>query len=342
MKTKTIYLFALSFLLIFSANQTKAQQLLIHYWDFNTLVGDSVGNVTVPVPASYTTLSSTNPKMVYTRPYSLNMYYDSIVSIAATGSSYFDYSSNNYTYFSTSDSALGNEFIKVRNPSANAFLLFYIPTTGYKNITFNYAMSVSSSKGPNTAFSYSTNGGHSWNLLVSGMDTFNTEGRMHPDTLQNVDSVTVGGTGWVPVSISFGGDPTTNNCSGFILKMTSAAGLDEGGALNDTLHSGNLRLDNFAVMGDSLVSGIDNLTLDAAGYNVYPNPVNNVVTITSDTYVGNKIITLYNVVGQSISVSESTEKQTAINTSALTSGVYFVEIKEVGTGNKYTAKIVKE
>jgi hypothetical protein len=47
-------------------------------------------------------------------------------------------------------------------------------------------------------------------------------------------------------------------------------------------------------------------------------------------------------VGQSVSVTENHELQTTINTSSLNSGVYFVEINEVATGNKYTVKLVKE
>ena len=126
----------------------------------------------------------------------------------------------------------------------------------------------------------------------------------------------------------------TNNCAGLMLRITSTGA-------NDTMHSGNLRLDNVAVLGTVSV-GIDNLPAQVAGYNVYPNPVQNMVTIASDIYTGDKVITLYNVVGQAISVTENKEKQTAINTSNLTSGVYFVEIKEIATGNKYTSKIVKE
>ncbi|HTB30818.1 MAG TPA: T9SS type A sorting domain-containing protein, partial [Bacteroidia bacterium] len=303
MKTKFHYYFILAFALAFSAPKADAQAL-IHFWDFNTgTIGDSVGNATNPLPASYTVLSSANPHIVYSRPYSPNMYLDSITDIASGGSFYYDYSSNS-AYFSTSDSAGGNNFIKVRNPNANAYLIFYIPTTGYKNIMFNYALSASSSKAPNSVFSYSTNGGTSWNPLTAAMDTFNTGGRMHPDTLQNVDSVTVV-SGWRPVSINFTSDPNVNSNAGFILRMTSAG-------LNDTLHSGNLRLDNVAVLG-TLASGIDNLTAEAAGYNVYPNPVQNSVNVTSDNYTGSKTITIYDVVGQTISVTENKDKQTSIN-----------------------------
>jgi Secretion system C-terminal sorting domain len=342
MKTKFNYYLLFSFLIATSVFQTNAQSKLIHFWDFNTTVaGDSLGNATNPLPPSYTTLSSSNPMIVYSRPYSPNMYLDSIMDNSSSGAFYYDYSSVNYPYFSTSDSAGGNNYIKVRNPSAGAYLTFIIPTTGYKNITFNYAMSVSSSKGPNTAFSYSTNGGTTWNLLTSAMDTFNTEGRMHPDTLQNVDSVTVGGVDFVPVSINFTSDANVSNCSGFILRMTSAAGLGET-ILNDTMHGGNLRLDNVAIMGDSTITGINELPAQDAGYHIYPNPVNDFVNVISDHFTGDKIITMYDAVGQTVSVMENSKTQTIINTTGISAGVYLIEIKEVSTGNKYTMKIVKE
>jgi hypothetical protein len=341
MKTKFNYLFILPLSLLLSTVETKAQSKLIHFWDFNAgVIGDSVGNATNPLVPAYTALSSSNPKIVYTRPYSANMKFDSITDIASGGSFIYDYSGN-ATYFTTSDSANGNNFIKVRNPSAGAYLVFIIPTTGYKNITFNYALSASSSKAPNSVFSYSTNGGITWTPLTLAMDTFNTMGRMHPDTLQNVDSITAV-SGWRPVSIDFSSDMNVNNCAGFMVRMTSCQGLYKADStLNDTLHSGNLRLDNVAVLG-TLAAGINNLTALAAGYNVYPNPVQNEVTISSDIYSGDKTITLYDVVGQTVSVTENKDRQTAINTSTLNSGVYFVEIKEVSTGNKFTVKIVKE
>ncbi len=332
MKTKFYSILVIpSLILGLSSSAVKAQKL-IHYWDFNTTVaGDSLGNATNPLPPSYTTLSSANPKIVYTRPYSPKMYLDSIMDNGSGGAFYYDFSGA--PYFTSSDSALTNEYLKIRNPNANAWVVFYLPTTKYKNITFNYAMSASSSKAPNSVFSYSTNGGLIWMPLTSAMDTFNTSGRSHPDTLQNVDSITVT-SGWRPVSINFTSDAINNN-TGFMVRMTSAGD-------NDTLHSGNLRIDNVAIMGDTVVTGINELPAQAAGYNVYPNPANNFVNITSDKYTGAKIITLFNVLGESVSVTENQTKQTAINTSTLTSGVYFVEIKEVSTGNKYTVKLVKE
>lgn len=79
-----------------------------------------------------------------------------------------------------------------------------------------------------------------------------------------------------------------------------------------------------------------------AGYDMYPNPAHSNVNITSTNYTGDKIITIYNVVGQTVSVTENHSLETSINTSSLNAGIYFVEIREVSTGNRYTEKLVKE
>jgi len=336
MKTKFYSLLLTpSLILAFSTSQIKAQKL-IHFWDFNTTVaGDSLGNAINPLPPSYSTLMTKNPKIVYSRPYSPMMKSDSILDNGSGGSFYYDYSSSNYTYFTASDSALTNEYLKLRNPNAGAYVMLYLPTIGYKNITLSYSISASSSKAANNSvFSYSSDSGKTWSPLTAAMDTFNTGGRMHPDTLMNVDTTTVG-SHWRPVAIDFSSDIKTNNCPGFIVRFTSSGA-------NDTSHSGNLRLDNFAIMGDTTTTAINEISAPAGGYNVYPNPATSFVTITSEKYSGNKLITLYNVLGQSVSITENQQKQTTINTSALTQGVYFVEIKETSTGNKYTTKLVKE
>ncbi|HTB31781.1 MAG TPA: T9SS type A sorting domain-containing protein [Bacteroidia bacterium] len=347
MKTKlTRFLFIL---LATATLQTKAQSKLIHFWDFNEtpqlggvgdkgLNGDSLGNAVHPLTPSYTTLAIHSPKIVYSRPYSANMALDSIVDNGAPGSYYYDFSSTHYHYFSSSDSIGGdtNQFIRVRNPSNNAQLLFTLPTNGYKNLRLFYSISCSSTKAPQyTVFSYSTNGGTSWNPLIAGMDTFNTGGHPHPDTLQNVnDSTAV--SKWYPVQISFANVLTANNNSKFMVRMTTAGS-------NNITTSGNLRMDNIALMGDTdITSSIYEAAINSAGYNVYPNPVQNVVNIISDTYNGNKIITLYNIVGETLSVTENDSKQTAVNISSLIPGIYFVEIKETVTGNRYSVKIVKE
>lgn len=349
MKTKIYYLI-LAVALAFSANQVNAQAKLIQFWDFNKTLpsggagGDSLGNVTNPLKTSYTapSIAPDSGHIIYSRPQT--MYnpttVDGILDNGSTGSFIYDYSSSSYSYFSSSDSAGGNNFVRTRNPSDSSEMYFYIPTTGYKNISFEFALSASSSKGPNYGvFSYSTNGGGTWKKLTTVMDTFNISGTYRPDTLQLQNPVT-SVSGWYPVQMNFTSDTSVNNKAGFVIRMLLA------GPNSHEQTSGNARFDNFAVWGDTIGhigAGINELsTAKASGYNVYPNPAGDFVNVLSDHYTGDKVITLYNVVGQTVSVTENHDLQTTINISSLNSGVYFVEIKEVSTGNKYTVKLVKE
>ena len=90
---------------------------------------------------------------------------------------------------------------------------------------------------------------------------------------------------------------------------------------------------------DSCVLGTNEITNKSA-YNIYPNPAGNVVYISStDEY--NKLITVYDLLGQSVISTEGKQEEFAINTSGLSSGLYFVNIKEVQTGRSYTLKLVK-
>jgi hypothetical protein len=214
-------------------------------------------------------------------------------------------------------------------------MYLYIPTTGYKNITLQYAISQSGSKGAlYNIFSYSTNGGTSWNNLTTAMDTFNIGGVYRPDTLQMSNPVTVA-SGWYPVQMDFSTDISVNNNANFILRFRLAG-------VNSTGNSADDRYDNIAVFGQAVTTSVNDLSPSVAGYNIYPNPAQGVVNINSSIYTGNKVITLHNVVGQTISIIENKDRLTAINISSLNAGVYFIEIKEVSTGNKYIDKVVIE
>ena len=108
----------------------------------------------------------------------------------------------------------------------------------------NYAISASSTKGAlYNVFSYSTNGGATWNPLTAAMDTFNTGGHSHPDSLQMINPTTAA-SNWYPVHINFSSDPNINNNPNFILRWEF-----EGTASNGT--SGNDRYDNFSVLGNT-------------------------------------------------------------------------------------------
>ncbi len=366
MKTQFRYLFILPLALAFSVPKANAQTL-IQYWDFNNIrpisglgFGDVAGSqdslgtaysyannlatdtttgVTWPLYANYYA-STLNPgTILYSRP---SIEYgsagrDSGLDGNGPGGSYiFDYSGNS-SYFSASDSgfAEGNAFLKTRNPSDSCTFTLTIPTMGYKNIMLQYAISASSSKGAMyNIFSYSTNGGTSWNNLTTAMDTFNIGGVRYPDTLLATNPTTTT-SAWYPVQIDFSSDANANNNNNFMVRFLLTGGYSVGG-------SGNDRYDNFAVWGTPTSAGINEISAEAAGYNVYPNPVSDFVNVISEHFTGAKEITLYDVVGQKISTTVNSSLKTTLNTSALNTGVYFIEIREVSTGDKYTIKIVKE
>jgi type IX secretion system substrate protein len=90
---------------------------------------------------------------------------------------------------------------------------------------------------------------------------------------------------------------------------------------------------------DSCVLGINEITNKSA-YNIYPNPAGNMVYINGGNET-NKLITVYDLLGQSVISTEEKQEEFAINTSGLNQGVYFVNIKEEQTGRSYTLKLVK-
>ncbi len=336
MKTKLYIGFILTVALAFSVPKTNAQSV-IQFWDFNATPpaagtgGDSLGNVTNTLVANR--FVGTAGHIIFSRPrtkYGSSGIYDSILDNGTPGSYFYDYSNSN-----DSSGAGGNLFIRARNPSDSNEMYIYIPTTGYKNIMFNFAISASSTKGANFGiFSYSTNGGTNWKNLTQAMDTFNISGVRLPDTLQ-LQNPTTSTSAWYPVQMNFTSDASVNNNANFVIKMRLA------GVNTEEQSSGNARFDNFAVLG-TVSTGVDDIAAQAAGYNVYPNPAGDFVNIVSDNYTGDKVITVYNIVGQTISVTENHDLKTTINTSSFNTGAYFVEIKEVSTGNKYTVKLVKE
>ncbi len=333
MKTKINYLIILIALAFFTPKANA--QTLIQFWDFNATLpsggagGDSLGssNPTYALPANQYATGAAG-SITYSHPTGGGI----LDNGAGPGYAYFyDYSNSN----DTGGAVAGNLFVRARNPAQNASMYIQIPTNGYKNITLDFALSASSSKGANYGiFSYSTSGmAGPWKNLTKAMDTFNISGVYRPDTLQLLNPITVG-SNWYPVQINFSNDASVNsNKSNFIVKI-------EFEGPNTTLTSGNARFDNFAAKG-TVIADVNEISAEAAGYSVYPNPVGDFVNVVSSQYIGAKVITLYNVVGQEVSQTQTSALQTAINTSSLNTGVYFVEIKEAGTGNTYTQKIVK-
>lgn len=338
MKTKFHFFVIMAVALAFTVSKANAQ-VLVQYWDFNATPpaggggGDSLGNSAHPLKANRVAAGLTDTgHITYSRPtahYNATVR-DSILDNGSQGSAIFDFSNTN----DTGGTAAGNLFLRTRNPSDSCVMITYIPTTGYKNIKLEFAISASSTKGANYGiFSYTTDN-VTWKKLTKTMDTFNIGGVYRPDTLQLQNPVT-SASNWYPVVIDFSSDAGVNSNALFAVRMMLA------GPNTHQQTGGNARFDNFAVWGTAISQGVNEISAQEAGYNVYPNPAGDFANVIS-RYAGDKVITLYNVVGQVVSVSENKDLTTTINTSSLNTGIYFVEIKEVSTGNKYTVKLVKE
>ena len=133
---------------------------LIHYWDFNSTSpcsGAGLVNVS-PVAADYSAIGGAsivfNQVLTPTR--------DSILDNGSGGSNV-----NLRTGYTTS--ACGstvNNYVRTRNPSNEETLKFNMPTTGYKNIVFSYAIEQSSAGKDINTYSYSVDG---TNFITTGL-----------------------------------------------------------------------------------------------------------------------------------------------------------------------------
>jgi len=87
--------------------------------------------------------------------------------------------------------------------------------------------------------------------------------------------------------------------------------------------------------------GINEIQNNKNSYTLYPNPASDKLFIVG-TFEGNKSISVYNVVGQQVISMEGQGKQITLNTSALSTGMYFVQVKEEQTGKISVLKFIKE
>ncbi|MFI5201388.1 MAG: T9SS type A sorting domain-containing protein, partial [Candidatus Kapaibacterium sp.] len=200
---------------------------LIHYWHFDSL-NTAYHNPGIPViPADYSAISPNPAKILY-------------VLEPGTSSTYAGYLDN--VAGDTTNSQLGavaGQALRVRNPSDSMELRFVIPTTGYNNISFQYALESSSTTSGQLVehFDYSPDGGTTWkssSLTVYGANV---------DTL-DVTNPIFQGTSWGLVTIGFGSDTSVNNNPNLILRIKFSG--------NTSKTSGNNRFDNVTVEGTQI------------------------------------------------------------------------------------------
>ena len=225
-----------------------AQTKVIHFWNFNSYTS----GYTVHLPgyanigASYSTIDTNKARWVFKPlPTGVSAGYlgYSDVSAAATA----DYDTVNQSPLGMAlGSTVGNYF-RARNPNDSMWLLVYMPTSNYQNITIRYGTESSSTTSGDSAqiYAYSLDSGVTWN----------TAGLSVPSLVLGSTYLTFN-AGQVTIT-----DPAANNNPRLVFRITFKG--------HNTGTSGNNRFDNFSVTGDTLISSTGYGTPGQAGQLMY-------------------------------------------------------------------------
>jgi hypothetical protein len=306
-----------SIVLVLSITQGRSQSTLVHYWNFNHFASAEYTDTIHAIPADYTTITSRQASILYTTVPNTSSSYSSYIDTLTAETAELDYDTVNLR-----QGAIGGIMIRARNPSDSMQLLFYIPTTNYKNILLSYGTETSSAKsGQSTqVYAYSLDSGATWK----------TSGLSIPSTATAPD------TTFGRVAISFTDDSVNNN-SKLIFRITFSG--------NNTGTKGNNRFDNVTVDADTIIApttSVNTVTANnSIAYTLYPNPVTNNINITSSSENA-KTVLISNAAGQTVYMGLESGKQISVNTANLSAGNYFVTIRDNNTNGTQTIKFVKQ
>jgi len=260
----------------------------LYYWHFNTMPLTDVTTVT----PDYNLIPGATPLMTYT----------------GTGAANLDPNDTGSTlnlHFSQS----AGKCVRVRNPSDGRSLVFNLPTTGYRDVKFAYAVMRTNSGQLTNNISYSLDG---TNYITTGITP----------TVVNVT------TDFTFVEVDFSSLVATDNNPNFKIKITFTG--------NTSDSSGNNRFDNITLKGTSMTAAT--ATHAAAMYQVFPNPFTDDVQIVSGAAMTE--LTVYDMIGKQVwqKTGLNATAQT-IDLGALNDGVYLLRIKTVD--GVITHKLVK-
>lgn len=89
----------------------------------------------------------------------------------------------------------------------------------------------------------------------------------------------------------------------------------------------------------SVMLGVDNFEFNN-NFNLYPNPVHDVLNITTKETIKISSINIYNTLGQLVLVIPNVQETKIVDVSSLSSGNYFIKIhSDKGTSNTKFVKI---
>ncbi len=262
---------------------------VVYYWHFNSLLTPSD---VVSIAPDYSQIPTAQPLMTYT----------------GTGPRDIDANSTGSVLNLYLNEPSG-KCARVRNPSDNRSLVFDLPTTGYKDIKFGYAVQRTAQGQLINNLSYSLDGS---NFIQTGLG----------QTAFNV------GTDFTMIDLDFTTITGANDNANFKVMV-----MFEGNTATD---NGNNRLDNISLKGTeiSLSAPVHHLT----SYQVFPNPSTGSFHIITAEKM--KDLAVYDMLGKKIWNKAVNSTSEAIDLSSLANGIYMLKIKT--DDGMITHKIIKQ
>ncbi len=306
-------LFTLIACLYVCSGQLHAQSL-IHYWDFN-----NTGGYTHPVPPSSLALIPTD----YTDTFLVG-HAGAISYLALSGTT-----GNALTYYTTAPgdtiniqnsitTAAGNA-ISFQNPSDSMEARFYVPSTGYKDVIFNFGGQVNNGA-YHLQFSYSLDSGTHW--LTTGIKSVNGI------SFQTFDSLTS-----APTFNTVVFDSTVGDNNKLVIRITFS-----GSPVRTT---GSTIFDNVSLIGTPFKTAVANISSPNSNIVLYPNPASKNINIQTAS-TSNKNVKIYNTTGKEICHFSANGQNITLPVNGLPSGMYYILVREPETGKQYEAKFIKE
>lgn len=246
---------------------------LLYYWHFNTL--DTPQDVTT-IDADYSLVPGVVGYFSYTNPVEGQRDMDAF----DTGS-----------LLNAQMGEGSGKAVRVRNPSTDRTLDFYVPTNLASGIHFTYTTQRSNQGAQENIFSYSVDG---TNFITAGLTP-------------NVIQVT---TAYVVYSLDFSAIPEANDNPNFRIRMAF-----NGSTANTT---GSSRIDNITLFADTYL-GVEQVS--GPQVVVFPNPANQEIQILTDATISNVTIMDFN--GRLISESNTN----IISLEHIESGLYLMLIE---------------
>lgn len=268
-----------------TGTSVQPQGSLMYYWHFNTL--ETPQDVT-SINADYSLIAGVTGKFDYTNPFEGQRDMD----VFDTGSS-----------LNAQMSEGAGRACRVRNPSTDRTLDFFVPTNHAAGIRFAYTVQRSGSGMLENIISYALNG---TDFITS-------------DLVNNTITVT---EMYALHTLDFSDIPEANNNPNFRIRIS----FNE----NTAAANGNNRFDNITLTANSYSNLEANLLPVVV---VYPNPIENVVHVISEQAI--HTITLMDVNGRVVLESQ----ENSLSVEALQAGMYFMLIQtNLGTVQKSIVK----